>query len=97
MGRNGAYLREARSAEKRADREKSDAGRAAWLLIARGWRGLSAAPEARQLQMASMEMASIEMASMQMPSMEMAQMAPRRSRANRPKGIRERRSGARKL
>jgi hypothetical protein len=44
MSKNDNHTRQARLAEKRADRETSDADRAAWLLIARGWRGMPAIP-----------------------------------------------------
>ena len=52
MSKNDSHIRQARLAEKRADRETSDADRAAWLLIAQGWRGMPEIPKARQLPVA---------------------------------------------
>lgn len=49
MRKNDNYIRQARLAEKAADRETSDADRAAWLLIARGWREMPSPPKRRQL------------------------------------------------
>ena len=48
MSNNDSHIRQARLAEKRADRETSDADRAVWLLIAQGWRGMPEIPEAPQ-------------------------------------------------
>jgi hypothetical protein len=52
MSKNDNHIRQARLAEKRADRETSDADRAAWLLIAQGWRGMPEIPKARQMPIA---------------------------------------------
>jgi hypothetical protein len=52
MSKNDNHIRQARLAEKRADRETSDADRAAWLLIAQGWRGMPEIPKARQVPVA---------------------------------------------
>jgi hypothetical protein len=49
MRKNDNYIKQARLAEKAADRETSDADRAAWLLIARGWREMPTPPKRRQL------------------------------------------------
>lgn len=49
MRNNDNYIRQARLAEKAADRETSDADRAAWLLIARGWREMPRPPKRRRL------------------------------------------------
>jgi hypothetical protein len=53
MSKNDSHIRQARLAEKRAERETSDADRTAWLLIARGWRGMPETPKARQLPRAA--------------------------------------------